>query len=180
MKNLKINSLGFSLMELLVGMAIILTATTVVLAIIVSSFRLSSKTTSQDIVRQNGNYALSQMIKIIQFADAGYVTTPPNSCESPNPIPIQSLAVSYNNIPYIFSCDSNGLRKSENGGPFISMISNKVSLVPGSCEFSCSRSNSNVAPVINLKFKLQYGVGGGVVEKSAQQLFSTQVKMRNL
>ena len=61
---------GFSLIEILVGIAIIITATTVVLSIIVSTFRISNKTTTNSVIRQNGNYSINQVSRMLQFADS--------------------------------------------------------------------------------------------------------------
>lgn len=59
---------GFTLIELLVVMFVILTVGAVVSAILVSSLRGTSKTNTIDIVRRNGNSAISQMGKMIQYA----------------------------------------------------------------------------------------------------------------
>src|SRR3989338_8880506 len=70
-KKLKFNnSFGVTLIELLVAASIIITSTTVVLAMILSSFRSSNKISYNEIIRQNGNAAISQMSKMLQFAES--------------------------------------------------------------------------------------------------------------
>jgi type II secretory pathway pseudopilin PulG len=183
MKKINLNSYGFSLIELMVGLAIMITATTIVLAIIVSSFRLSSKSTIQDQVRQNGNYALSQMTKVLLYADSinniadssGPFSLPCGSSKS-----FSSIDVTYNKTDtYYFSCGtSDGLKSGATYSAANSMINPNIYVT--SCEFKCTQADTAVPPQLEIRFKLQYGAGGAVVEKSAEQTFSTRIKMRNL
>jgi len=191
MKKNKDLSKGFSLIELLVGISIIITATTVVLAIIVSSFRISSKNTSNEVVRQSGNNAMSQLSRRIQFADS-FVGVSNNSafsgaitiCEvSPRSIdgieapltPYKYVRVTYNEVSTTFACEDNELKLNN-----VSMTNSpNISAPSSSCYFTCTQDSTAVAPVIGVNYDLQRGDGTGVSEKNAKMNFSTKIKMRN-
>lgn len=57
---------GFTLVELLVVLAILVTIGSIISAILYSAFRGSGKATTTEIVRQNGDYAMTQMTKLIK------------------------------------------------------------------------------------------------------------------
>lgn len=175
---------GFSLIELLVGIAIIITATTVVLSIIVSTFRISSKSTSNSVVRQNGNYAVSQISRTLQFAEvfegAGNLKADglvhyDSVCPDSGINEYHYLKVAYGGIDKEISCTDSGV-KINNAS---SIDSNKLTVVPGTCKFTCTQENSALGPIIGINFDLVLGGTGAVPEKSARVNFSTTVKMRN-
>ena len=66
--NLKQNKKGFTLIELLASIAVIVVIGSVIAGIIKSSLRGSNKTNTIEAIRQNGNYALSQISKNIEYA----------------------------------------------------------------------------------------------------------------
>lgn len=191
MKKYEKLSKGFSLIELLVGISIIITATTIVLAIIVSSFRISSKNTSNEVVRQNGNNAMSQISRRIQFADSFVAVSNDSAfdsaqtiCEEP-PASVDGVEapltqykyvrVIYNEVSTTFACEENELRMNNE-----SMTdSPNVSAPSSSCYFTCTQDSTAVAPVIGVNYDLQRGDGSGVSEKNAKMNFSTKIKMRN-
>lgn len=175
---------GFSLIELLVGIAIIITATTIVLSIIVSSFRISSKTTSNSVIRQNGSYAMSQMSRMLQFADsfegAGDVdaATPDVQYQplcSDSGDQYNYLKIKYKGLQKVLSCTNSGIAIDGNS---IIDSTGKISVVPDSCSFICSQTPGS-GPVIRIDFSLKYGSETSSPEKSANTDFSTTVKMRN-
>lgn len=179
------NKSGFSLIELLVATSIIITAMTIVLGIIISSFRISSKSATQDVLRQNGNYALSQMSRTIQFTD-GFVGVSSEadatnfvSCIDP-PGQISNINVSYNKLPHVFSCKDNTAPNNgifDNGNPMID--SSKIKVEAGSCNITCLQLNDSAAPVIGISFRLIYGGSSSTFEKNSTQQFSTRIKVRN-
>lgn len=179
--------LGFSLIEILVATSIIITTTTIVVAILASSFRTSSKTTSLDIVRQNGNSAISQVGRMIQFAesfegvsdqkiDSSFV----KSCPVPGApdIRFNFLKISSAGTEKTLSCSDEGLTIDDES----LFDSNRVTVVTGTCSLTCTQDSQDVSPVIGLSFDLTYGTDPnptGLTEKRAQIRFSTSVKMRN-
>lgn len=179
---------GFTLIEILVGISIIITASTIVIAILVSSFRTSSKTTASDIVRQNGNNAITQLSKMIQFANEfGGVRVGPDPAQfiqSCTTLTQQSTDYYYvkihiGNEDKIISCDdTSGILID--GKPLFDQ--KRVSLVSDSCKFTCSQKNSQETPVIGISFSLTSGAVGSsstLAEKNTVINFKTSVKMRN-
>lgn len=179
---------GFSLIELLVGIAIIITATTVVLSIIVSSFRITNKSSSNQVIRQNGNYAVLQMSRMLQFADSFKGASEDDSPGSYDPICREGtiyhyIKITYNGIDKTISCtdtDENlGGLQTDDGSGYKSLIDrNKISV--NGCELTCSQVNAAVGPIIGIRFILGLGDDSTLPEKSASVDFSTTVKMRNL
>jgi len=169
---------GFSLVEVLVGTVIVISATTIVLSIIISSFRISSKTTANSVLRQNGNYALSQATRMIQFADkfesvvgsAGTLT----SCTTTPPLAeYRVVNFIYDGAPASVSCTANGIQINN----VSSIDTNKVKPVLNTCKFTCTQVEGE-GPMIGINFSLAVGAGE-VVEKSSSMNFSTKIKMRN-
>lgn len=180
------NILGFTLVEILVGISIIITASTIVIAILVSSFRTSSKTTSGDIVRQNGNNAITLLSKKIQFADGfggvslvldptKYIT----SCVALGSQSYNYLKILTGNEEKIISCDdTKGILIDDK--PLFDQ--KRVSLVPGSCKFTCSQKDLKNTPVIGINFSLKSGMSSAsnaLPEKNTTIDFKTSIKMRN-
>lgn len=180
----KKNILGFTLIEILVGISIIITASTIVIAILVSSFRTSSKTTASDIVRQNGNNAITQLSKMIQFSD-GFrgvsvdSTEYIESCVASGSQPYYYLKILIGNEEKIISCNnSKGILIN---GEYL-FDQKRVSLVSGSCKFSCSQKNLKETPVIGIDFSLMSSLSDSsstLPEKNTVINFKTSVKMRN-
>lgn len=169
------NKKGFSLIELMVGIAIIITATTVVLSIIVSSFRISNKTTASDTVRQNGNSAVAQISRIFQFADS-FVGAANRSDFAD--LSYSCDETSYNHIRVVYqgnlktvSCSGSGLLLDGN-----SIIDN--SLTVSDCSLTCTR-DIGAGPVLGLNFNLSRGGSNTSAEQTSSIKFSTKIKMRN-
>jgi len=169
------NNKGFSLIEIMVGITIVIFASTMVLTIIISSFRISSKTTVSSVIRQNGNYALSQASRMLQFADSftsvtcGGITYPDCRTAKTN---CNEVRINYNGVDKRITC-------STSTGIGINSTSSidTVKFIVSSCNFTCSQ-DSGEAPVIGIDFELATR-GTNAVEKSSKMNFSTSVKMRN-
>ena len=179
MKNIKQNTnAGFSLVEVLVGTVVVISATVVVLSIIISSFRISSKTTTSSVIRQNGNYSLSQASRMIQFAESfdGARVNASSALESTCPATDKTykyLYLTYNGSTKTLYCsDSNGIQINSASSIDVSKVN------VGTCNFTC-RQNVGEGPIIGINFDLSIGGANEVVEKKAGIIFSTSVKMRN-
>jgi type II secretory pathway pseudopilin PulG len=59
---------GFTLIEVLIVMLVLVTIGSIILSIFVIALTGASKTRNQQIVRENGNFAISQISKQIQYA----------------------------------------------------------------------------------------------------------------
>lgn len=172
---------GFSLIEILVGISIVITATTVVLSMLVSSFRISNKTTTDSVIRQNGNYALNQISRRIQFAESfnggsssysGPFTT--TACDAGG-TEYNHISIRYDGQDQIISC--TGATIQINGRS--SIDTSKARIVSGTCRLTCEKEPTD-SPLIGIEFDLESANGSDLVEQSSVVEFSTTVKMRNL
>lgn len=169
--------MGFSLIEILVSIAIVITATTVIVAILSSSFRGISKSTISEDVRQNGNNAISRMSRLLQFAQSFKGasingTTYDLSCVAGAGKNYQYIKVMSADSDVILSCANLSIGTS-------SLIDRtKVKVVDGTCSFKCLQTTSDDSPIIGISFDLSEATAT-VPEKSKTIHFSTTVKMRN-
>lgn len=168
-------SFGFSLIEILVAISIIITASTVVVAILFSSFRGISKSAVTEEVRQNGNRAISQMSRTIQFAEnflgASVDGAAYQSCVG-GVGAYQFIKVRSGGGDVILSCNN----LTVDGTSLIDTT--RVKVVGGSCSFSCTQGSDIDSPIIGITFQLSQK-SATVLEKSQTIPFSTTVKMRN-
>jgi type II secretory pathway pseudopilin PulG len=67
MKNKKLQA-GYTLIELLAVMIILMAVGTIITSILVITLRSGNKSTTTNDIRQNGNYAMAQMSKMITYA----------------------------------------------------------------------------------------------------------------
>ena len=178
----------------------------IVVNIITSSFRGTSKTDVINKVRQNGNYAISQMSKMIAYAKsfdgASRIGAPNNwTCDivspppAPTPIPVQYKAVkitSFDGGVTTFSCNSlldtpSNTIASRSASSNISLIDadptiGSVALplpISNFCYFTCKQEGILNSPTIGIKFTLTSKIISGIAEKQASIPFETSIKVRN-
>lgn len=184
---------GYTLIELLVAMTVIITVGLIVVAILVSSLRGTNKAISIENVRVNGNYAILQISRMIEFAQ-GFkgVSSDPQGSLSSYTIACSSATqykyikiTSFDNGETILSCNSPLLNPptiaSQSGAivPPTSIIdTGNVSL--SNCYFTCSRTNISQPPIIGVNFTLSQKSSSSFFEKQASIPFSTSVVIRNL
>jgi type II secretory pathway pseudopilin PulG len=177
---------GYTLIELLVVMVVMITVGVIIASILVSALRGSSKTTVVEEVRNNGNFTILQMGKMIGFAQAflgvstdgvNYIT---NCTSVPSPRYTHIKIKSFDDRETVFSCNNlaNPPTIASNSASFIN--TNKVSLDPNSCYFTCSQINISEPPVIGINFTLSQRGNPGFFEQRATIPFQTSVTMRNL
>lgn len=180
MTKISISEKGFTLIELLTVMMVLVTVGIIISTIIVSALRGSNKTTTVNTVRQNGNYAISQISKMLEFAQ-GFVgvsndnVTYSTSCSSPTS-PYNFIKItSFDNGQTVFSCNPLTSAISSNSASLINP--NDVNLAL--CSFTCSR-NISVPPTIGIDFTLTQKTSSSLFENKASIEFKTSVIMRNL
>ncbi len=187
---LKLN-LGFTLVELLAVMIVMVGVATIIGAIISSSLRGSNKTNTVNNVRQNGNYAISQMSKMIEYARSfdgvssdgfNYNTnciqaTPPSPTPTPAPVNYNYIKItSFDNSQIVFSCSLSPLTIASNSASIIDQ--NSISVT--ACSFTCSQERITDLPTIRISFTLAQKTTSNLVENKSSIPFETSVKMRNL
>ena len=179
---------GFTLIELVVGMVIIITSATAVVVLLSSSFRVSSKTTSLEAVRASGNNAINLMQRTIQFADGFSGVSQDGVSPYSTSCPTISTTYSYvrvrsGNGTKQFSCTNTGgvwYLKYNQGGGDVDLIDTTDLANITSCQLTCSQNSESVAPVIGISFSLSLKSTSSIPDKNATVSFSTSAKMRNL
>lgn len=184
---------GFTLVELLASIIVLVAVGSVVAGIISSSLRGANKTNTIENIRQNGNYALAQISKDIEYTlpfdgkntglsndGATYATSCPFSL-SPTPTPVATAysfitVESVNNRVTKYNCTSSPAVLSANGASLIDIVS--VSLL--SCSFTCIQSKTTDIPIIKISFSIGPKNSNGLVENSNPPIvFETSVTIRN-
>jgi len=169
---------------------IVIVVGVIVAGILVSSLRGGSKSTVLDNVRQNGNYAITQMSKMIIYAqsfngvsrDGGISYT--TDCTQAAPSYQYIKITSFDGGVTVFSCNGpadtppNTLAsRSGSLTPSSLLDTTSVSLI--SCSFTCTQDNFGQAPTIGINFTLsQFGLSN-FAEKTANIPFQTSVTIRN-
>lgn len=167
---------GFTLVELLISMIILITVGTIMVSILTSSLRAGNKSQVINDVRQNGNYAITQMSKMIAYAKVfnGLSTTGSNyvtTCDGLISYTYIQIT-SFDNSVTSFSCGASAIYS--NGSP---LTNNSVSLKANSCSFTCIKTASG-PPIIDIKFTLQKGANS-LIENQSSIPFETSVTLRN-
>lgn len=185
------NHKGFTLVELLVVVTVLITVGIVSVQIITSSLRGTNKTNLIDTVRQNGNYAISQMAKAIQYSEeflglspddsaGSYTRVCPSSPDDP-PVPVNTSykyikIKPFNEEIIAYGCGIAGDAITSNGSPLINTSSVKVS----DCSISCTQAGVVDTPIITVFFKLEPKNPGTLFEQFLLPItFQTSVTMRN-
>lgn len=201
------NSNGFTFIELLAVIAVLISIGAIIGTILITSLRGTNKTNTITNVRQNGNYALSIMAKMIREAkhfdgvsqnDSTYTInciqpTPSPGAPTPTPVPYKYLRItSFDNGQTTFACcsgppptiaSSSAASACSNYAPLID--TSTISLVASTCSFTCSQISAVNVPTIQIHFELNaYNVNPTVLpEKTAGASaipFDTSITFRNL
>ncbi|KKQ96890.1 MAG: hypothetical protein A3C27_00505 [Candidatus Levybacteria bacterium RIFCSPHIGHO2_02_FULL_39_36] len=169
--------LGYTVVELLAVVAILMIVSGIVIGILYSTLRGSAKTKITTDISQNGNYAISVISDII--VDSTNITKIGGSdiadCTSSpegSSITFKRLNGNFTNL----ACENQTITSDS-----ASLINtNLAELVDGTCSFYCSQlSNDPYAiPIVRVKFKLQ-DKGTGLSETKASSTFETSVSLRN-
>lgn len=184
--------IGYTLIELLAVMVVMITVGIIIASILVSALRGTSKTNVIEEIRNNGNFTIQQMGKMIGFAQnfsgasTDNVTYTTNCTAAPSPQYRYIKIKSFDDKETIFSCDllrnpptiasESANCKLPNCGSLLN--TNKVTL--DSCHFTCSQINITEPPVIGIQFTLSQKTTSGFFEQKATIPFETSVTMRNL
>ena len=186
---------GFSLIELLIVSMILVTVGGIVVGIMYSALRGTNKTNTIVSVKQNGGSALLQMAKMLRAARSldTIGTSPFRGCvpvipppPTPTPTPIHQTSIGFT------SFDGGGTTFDCIPGPNATITSNSaslldtnaVSVVSGSCYFTCYQENPLDLPKIGIHFSLvsPQPTGGAAVfnEFRATAIpFETTIVLRN-
>jgi prepilin-type N-terminal cleavage/methylation domain-containing protein len=180
MSKIQNTSNGYTLIELLITIAMLATIGTIMVSILFSTFRSSNKSQAISELRENGNYAISQMSKSIGFAKSfngvkvnlsgTYTSTCPVS-GSPH---YQYLKITgFDNGTTEFSC-SAGIIASNS-----SSLIDTTSISVTNCYFTCSQPDASAPPTVDINFTLNKILGGSLSENAGSVPFQTSVTVMN-
>lgn len=164
---------GFTLVELLLAIAIFSVIGTVSLSILFMTLRAGKKSDLLIVLKQNGNAAMSQVVKNIRYAKSLDI---PTSCVTPVTVSQITLTSIADNGSTEFACTSTAPNTIASNGA--SLIDTSVAVVTD-CSFTCTQPTQNDPPTINFIFKLSSRNATGLVETQASIPFQTSVTMRN-
>jgi prepilin-type N-terminal cleavage/methylation domain-containing protein len=185
------SSRGYTLVEMLAVIVVFSIIGGIISAIFASSLRGSNKANITNEVRQNGNYALIQMSRMITYARSFdgisedgisykadcYVDMVGLDTTTTIPTAYHYVKVSdFQGGQTIFAC--NGQGQSEISSNSASLINNQIVKVD-SCQFSCSQPSIAASPTIKISFTLSQKSDTNFFESKANIPFETTMSMRN-
>lgn len=185
---------GYTLIEFLVVIVVLIVVGSIVVGVITFSLRGANKTNTIENIRQNGNYVISQMAKDIGYARSfdglstdgiTYVTSCPATQPSPTPTSTNYSYIKvtpFNSSSIIYSCSNVGglptVVYQKPPGLAVSLIPSSIQV--SNCSFTCTVTSVTDLPIIKIRFILQPIVTSTLVEKFAAPInFETSVSMRN-
>ncbi|MBI4096648.1 MAG: type II secretion system protein [Candidatus Levybacteria bacterium] len=187
----KVGKEGFTLVELLASIAVLVAVGSVIAGIITASLRGTNKTNVIENIRENGNYALSQISRSIEYAQAfnglsDNGTDYTVSCRfstSPTPAPVETpykfVKVTPSNSNSIeYSCAiSTPATITSNGASMI----DTSSIVLTDCVIACVQTRATDLPIVKVGFKLgpKKNPTGLAETSSPPILFETSITIRN-
>lgn len=206
MKKILNNKKGYTLVELLAAMILLITVGSIMAGIIVISLRGSNRSTNVNDIRQEGNYALSQMSKMITYAQTfdgisdGSTDPETGDLQYTKDCTVNPTTHQYSFLK-ISSFDqgaSTFVCSTDLEGDFIASYAaalTKWPLIEGdttqsvkyfneekytvtACYFTCIQENSSVTPKIGISFSVQKP-DTTIIENKVSLDFNTTVGFRN-
>lgn len=181
---------GYTFVELLAVMVVMITVGIVIASIIVSTLRSGNKNNSLSEVRENGNSAILQMSKMIEYAksfdgvstDGTHFTScivPTPGPLSPTPAPVKYYYVkitSFDDNQTTFGCYTEKLASISSTLGEVPLVSASTS---ANCYFFCSQDSYSTSPTIQFNLVLSTKNGGPLPENNTSIPFKTSVTLRN-
>jgi len=169
MKRLK----GFTLIEILVVIGVLAIIVVVGSTSFFNLLKGSTKTRTASLVKQNGDYALAVMERMIRSGKIIENTeVPPQECESGGMSKIKILNPDGGETE--FSCEGDAISSNS-----ATLISSQVKVANGNCSFNCQRTNIFEPDVVTINFTLQAQEDVRPEEK-VSIVFKTTVVLRNI
>lgn len=169
MRKFSKDSKGFTLIELITVIAILGVIATIVVGVITITLRGTKKSDLLDSARQNGDTALSQIVKNIRYAKS---LDSPTSCVGGTTVD-SIMVTSINDDKTTYACVNNMITANNE-----SLLDASV-LSVANCSFVCSQSATGNPPTITIKYTLTPKNPTNFVETNFTLPFQTSVTMRN-
>jgi prepilin-type N-terminal cleavage/methylation domain-containing protein len=182
MKNKKLQS-GYTLIELLTVMVVLVVVGMIITSILVSTLRSGDKSTTTNYIRQSGNYAIAQMSKMIAYAksfngvydETNKVWT--DCVSSAGKTYHQVRITAFDGGQTIFKCDTTANVLSSNSANLINPLDTSAV-----CSFTCSQNDASTSPSISVDLVLKKLTPAGIVLLPESQTtidFQTSITLRN-
>jgi type II secretory pathway pseudopilin PulG len=198
------SSRGFTLVEILGSVLVLIAIGSVIAGVIASSLRSTSKTNSIESIRQVGNYALNQISKNIQYAqvfdglktnEAGSVYTASCPISTPTPPALPEVVKTSFNYIKVTPLNSNSIEYKcippapPSTVPIFTVndtVSEKEIIDTNQfdlkdCSITCTQTYVTDVPIIGIRFTVGLkNVNNGFVESNNTPIvFETSITIRN-
>lgn len=162
-------SSGFTLIELLISMAVLMVVGSIMIIVFFSTLRGTGKSQVLISVRQNGNYALSQMSRQIRMAESAV-------CQNDGTVDVTS-ALDHEVTTY--KCTETNIASSTAVQDFFLLDDTQVKAE--SCSFTCGEQAPLDIPYVTIQFDLTNADNLSLPEQRIETpvTFTTTVLLRN-
>lgn len=164
------NQRGYTLLELLTVVGLLSVIGVIVLSVIFISIRGTQKSDTSEVIRQNGEVALSQIVKNIRYAKS---LDSPASCVPATTVNTITVTSLQDGGQTTYACSNNTI--SSNSASLLD--TNAVTTT--SCSFVCSQSNQSNPPTITIQYTLSAKGANNFTETRATTPFQSSVILRN-
>lgn len=162
-----VNKKGFTLIEMLVVIGMLAIIVVVGSTSFFNLLKGSTKTRTVNLVKQNGDYAMGVMTRMIRNA-----RKIDSDCDSGMD---EITIINPDNYPTTFSCLDNPISSNS-----ASLISNQVKVANDNCSFNCQRTTIFEPDVVTINFTLSQAQVNVRPEEEVSIVFKTTVVLRNI
>lgn len=162
-------SSGFTLVEILIVITLFAFVGVIATTVLVTSLRTATKTNFVNAVKENGNFAMTEMSNAIRYA---------KNVQCANAAPFTTITVTAtDSSQLVFDCNNGSI--NENGSPLTD--TNTVAVVANSCNITCTQQNLTENPVVQISFSLKHNTSSNLPEQISSPIqFTTSIFVRNI
>lgn len=198
------NVLGYTLIEMLAVIFVVVTVGAIITGIIVVSLRDSNRSVNVNEVRQAGNFVLAQMVKNINYSKSfeglakdkvfesdGVTLRSYRSClttDSYKYLKVKSFDDSETTYvcgsaidQKLYSSNVLGWKEADINSSLTALIDpdSKTGFTVSACSFACSQTNLSVSPTITIDFTVTKATSSLFVENKVTIPFETTIGIKN-
>jgi len=168
---------GFTLVELLAVMAVTGIVGVLMFGILFTTLKGADKSESVGKLQENGNFALSQMSRMVRYAIKLQDPSTCYSAASSSAITSSSITIlNADNRSTTFACDPAAGTISSNSANLL----DSTTVAMTDCSFSCSQTTAYDLPSLTIFFTLNKKGTNSLVENNSPVQFQTTVTLRNV
>lgn len=173
---------GYTFVELLAALVVMITVGLVIASILVSTLRSGNKNNTLSDIRENGNSAILQMSKMIEYAKSfdGVSTDGskfiPCTVNPPGTKYYYVKITSFDNQQTTFGCFNTILASTSSTLGQVALVNANTN---ATCYFLCTQDSEYVSPTIQINLTLSTKNRGPLSENNTSMVFKTSVLVRN-